>query len=57
MIEAALNEQSLRRIIVDMSTSEEEGDLKGILSIFKDINYLGCERSSKKEAFKYLWKV
>ena len=28
--------------------------VKGILSIFKDKSYLGCERSSKKEAFKHL---
>ena len=31
--------------------------VKGILSIFKDKNYLGCERSTKKEAFKYLRKA
>ena len=31
--------------------------VKGILSIFKDKSYLGCERSFKKEAFKYLRKA
>ena len=32
-------------------------EVKGALNIFKDKNYLGCQRSPKKEAFKHLRKA
>ena len=34
-----------------------EKKTKGILTIFKDQNCRGYERSSKKEALKHLWKA
>ena len=34
-----------------------EKKTKGILTIFNDQNCRGNERSSKKEAFKHLWKA
>ena len=55
MIDAALNEQNLWPITVDMGTSEEEGERN--LEFFNDKNCLGCEHSSQKEGFKHVRKA
>ena len=57
LIKAALNERNLYPIIVNvnMGTSGKEDERN--LKHFHRQNCRGYERSSKKEAFKHLWKA